>query len=246
MDKDKLSSEKIDYLHTPTRNPFVIVRACWRLVKDLGATKEATIIESQFMRSKWLNKYAGWEKAADRLMPGKFTAEALDALPRMTNLDLDKLLKTCPENSVGYVVATHMKRCGLNPNIFRPSTVTTREEYVAAHITESHDIWHVVTGFGNDEPGEIGVVAFYCAQTGLPIFILLLAIALLNTALFSHDKVSERFDAISEGWQAGKKAKPLYGIDWEAQWQRPIADLRRELNLPELVEAGVGIFEQAA
>ncbi|MGI9265479.1 MAG: Coq4 family protein, partial [Gammaproteobacteria bacterium] len=112
--------------------------------------------------------------------------------------------------------------------------------------TETHDIWHVVSGFGNDEPGEIGLVAFYCAQTGLPIFILLLAIALLNTALYSHDKVGERFDAIGEGWLAGKRAKPLYGIDWSKQWHRPIAELRRDLKLPETVVAGIGIFEEAA
>lgn len=245
MARDRKHDE-VGYIHSQTRNPFVVARAFVRLVRDLGATREATIIESQFMRSRWLKKYAGWRRAADRLMPGEYSQARLDQLPRLPNLDLDELLTTCPPGSVGYVVATHMKRCKLNPNIFRKANVRTREEYVAAHITETHDIWHVVTGFGNDEPGEIGVVAFYCAQTGLPIFILLLAIALLNTALYSHDKVGERFDAISEGWQAGKNAKPLYGIDWEKQWQRPIAELRRELNLPETVTAGVGILEKAA
>jgi ubiquinone biosynthesis protein COQ4 len=242
----KSGQVKIEYIHSQTRNPFRIARACWRLVKDLGATKEATIIESQFMRSKWFKKYAGWERAADRLMPGEHTQEILDQLPRLPNLDLEELLKNCSPGTVGYVVATHMKCCGLNSNIFRPANVRTREEYLAAHLTETHDIWHVVSGFGNDEPGEIGVVAFYCAQTGLPIFILLLAIALLNTALYSHDKVGERFDAISEGWRAGKRAQPLYGINWEEQWQRPINELRQELRLPETVSAGVGIFEVAA
>ena len=236
---------KTEYIHRPTRNPYVVARACLRLVKDLGATREATIIESQFMRSRWLKKYAGWQRAADRLMPGKYTHDDLDSLARLPNLDLEELLETCQPGTVGYVVANHMKRCGLNPNIFRPANVHTREEYVAAHITETHDIWHVVSGFGNDEPGEIGVVAFYCAQTGLPIFILLLAIVLLNTALYSQDKVGERFDAISEGWHAGKRAKPLYGIDWAETWHRPIAELRRELDLPETVQAGMGILEEA-
>ena len=237
---------EVEYIHRQTRNPFVVARACVRLVKDLGAPREATIIESQFMRSRWLKKYAGWGRAADRLMLGEYNQAQLDQLPRLPNLDLDQLLATCPPGSLGYVVASHMKRCKLNPNIFREANVRTREEYVAAHITETHDLWHVVSGFGNDEPGEIGVVAFYCAQTGLPIFILLLAIALLNTALYSHDKVAERFDAISEGWLAGKRAKPLYGIDWAKQWHRPIAQVRRDLHLPERVVAGSGIFEEAA
>jgi ubiquinone biosynthesis protein Coq4 len=139
-----------------------------------------------------------------------------------------------------------MKRCGLNPNIFRPAEVKSLEDYAVVHITETHDIWHVVTGFGNDEPGEIGLVAFYCSHTGASIFVLLLAVMTLNTALFSHDKLHERFDALVEGWNAGKRAQPLFGIDWNTQWHRPIDELRQELKLPASVDAGIGILATAA
>ena len=98
----------------------------------------------------------------------------------------------------------------------------------------------------DDEPGEIGVVAFYCAQTGASIFLLLLSVVMLNTTLFSQHKIAERFDALCEGWQAGKQAKALFGIDWASQWHRPIEEIRRELNLPQEVHAGVGIFAVAA
>ena len=39
-----------DYIHHRTRNPFLIVRAVWRLARDLGATREATILEDVFAR----------------------------------------------------------------------------------------------------------------------------------------------------------------------------------------------------
>ena len=55
-----------------------------------------------------------------------------------------------------------------------------------------------------------------------------------------------RADALVEGWQAGKRARPLFGIDWTTQWQRPIEDVRRELCLPDQVDAGVGILRLAA
>lgn len=246
MDNQRSDGKKVEYIHTRTRNPLRIARAALRLVRDLGATREATILEDAFSRSPWLRRYAGWGRIVERLMPGEWSREKLQALPRLPQLDLEELLATCGPGSLGHVLATHMERCDLNPNIFRPASVETPEDYVIVHITETHDIWHVVSGFGNDEPGEIGLVAFYCSHTGAPIFILLLAVGLLNTALFNHDKTHERFEAIVEGWNAGKRARNLFGIDWTTQWHRPIEEIRRELDLPHRVEAGAGILAEAA
>lgn len=240
------ATQTVEYLHQRTRNPLRIIRALWRLVRDLGATREATILEDVFARSALLKKYARWDLVVAKVMPGELSEQELQQLPRLPRLDLDELMTSCQPGSVGYAVAAHMQHYGLNPNLFHPATVTNAEDYALIHLTETHDIWHVVSGFGNDEPGEIGVVAFCCAQTGASIFLLLLSIMMLNTALFSQHKIVERFDALCEGWQAGKRAKPLFGIDWAAQWHRPIEEMRRELNLPAQVEAGVGIFSRAA
>lgn len=243
---DSSTRPNVDYIHQPTRNPLRIALAITRLVRDLKATRDATILEDAFSRSRWLRKYAGWGRVVEALMPGDWTPQAIQQLPRLTQIDLDELLVTCKPGSVGHAVANHMRIAGLNPNIFRPAKVETAEDYVIAHLTETHDIWHVVTGFGNDEPGEIGLVAFYCAHTRTPIFILLLAIGLLNTALYNHELTSERFEAIVEGWNAGKRARSLFGIDWAAQWQCPIDDFRRAYDLPARVESGIGILPAAA
>lgn len=239
-------SNEFDYIHKRTRNPLLVARAVWRLVKNLGATREATILEDYFSRSPSMKKYSRWDLVGERFLPGKYTEQQLAGLPRLPELDLDELEAMYAQGTVGCTVATHMKCCGLNPNIFRPAEVRSKEDYAVVHITETHDIWHVVTGFGNDEPGEIGVVAFYCSNTGASIFVLLLAAALLNTALFNHDKLAERFDAIVEGWNAGKRARPLFGIDWTTQWHRPIEEVREELGLPMKVQSGVGILADAA
>lgn len=237
--------QKTQYIHRPTRNPYIILRACWRVVRNLGATAEATILEEVFVRSRLMQRFAGWKAVAARVLPNTVTAAELRTLPRLEAIDLDALLAECPEGSLGNVFANHLKSCGLNPNIFEPAVINTTEDYLVTHLMETHDIWHVVTGFGNDEPGEVGVIAFSLAQTGAPIFALLLAIALLNTALFSHGEADERFDALVEGWQAGKRARQLFGIDWRVHWQRDIGEVRRELCLPEDVQAGIGVAAYA-
>ncbi len=238
--------QQIEYIHKRTRNPLMVARAAWRLVRDLGATQEATILEDYFSRASWMKKFSRWDLVGERFLPGEYSDKQLADLPRLPHLDLDELATNCAPGTVGYTVATHMKKCGLNPNIFRPAEVRSKEDYAVVHLTESHDIWHVVTGFGNDEPGEIGVIAFYCSNTGASIFVILLAAALLNTALFNHEKLTERFDALVEGWNAGKQARPLFGIDWSTQWHRPLEDVRQELQLPSTVGAGVGILADAA
>ncbi len=237
---------KREYIHKKTRNPLLVARAAWRLVRDLGATREATILEDYFSRASWMKKYSRWDLVGERFLPGDYSKQQLGDLPRLPHLDLDELETSCAPGTLGHAVATHMKNCGLNPNIFRPAEVRSKEDYAVVHLTESHDIWHAVTGFGNDEPGEIGVIAFYCSNTGASIFVLLLAAALLNTALFNHDKLTDRFDALVEGWNAGKRAQPLFGLDWTAQWHRPIDEVRNELQLPSRVRAGVGILAEAA
>ena len=54
MTSDTRTVQAIEYIHTPTRNPLRVARAAWRLARDLGATREATILEDAFSRSAWL------------------------------------------------------------------------------------------------------------------------------------------------------------------------------------------------
>ena len=54
---------------------------------------------------------------------------------------------------------------------------------------------------------------------------------MLNTLLRSMDDLEPRMNAITRGWLLGRRAKPMFGVDWKGQLSRPLEDLRRELNL---------------
>jgi ubiquinone biosynthesis protein Coq4 len=234
------------YLHQRTRNPFKVVRALWRMTRNLQDTPSVLVLEDVFSRSPILRKLAAWDRVAQRVIPSELRARPLAEWPRMPSLDLQRMRAECPRGSLGYVVATHMNALELNPDLFHPARVRCEEDYVVVHLTESHDIWHVVSGFGNDEPGEFGAVGFILAQTGAPLFVALLAIGFLNTLIFEPHRVVERMEGLSRGWLAGRAAKNLFGIDWPRHWHRPIDELRRELGLPLQVEVGQGILADAA
>ena len=51
----------------------------------------------------------------------------------------------------------------------------TAEDYVATRLREVHDVFHVVTGYGTDDIGELELQWFNCGNLGwgpLPVFVL--------------------------------------------------------------------------
>jgi ubiquinone biosynthesis protein Coq4 len=231
-------------IHKPTRNPFRILRAVWRTLREPSDTKQVTIVEDVFMSSRMLQKYAGWECAAAHLQ-GLNPHLDFQLLPVIHREEPSEDLARCRPGSLGYIFASHIIRKELNPTIFPEREIHSDADAIRAHLTQTHDIWHVVTGFGNDLSGEFGVVAFSCAQTRAPIGTLLLGIGLLNTALFAHASLGERLEAITLGWRMGCNAKLLFGIDWSDYWEMPLETVREQLNIPPDNSVGEGVIKSA-
>jgi ubiquinone biosynthesis protein Coq4 len=124
-----------------------------------------------------------------------------------------------------------MRANGLDPAAIPTLPGADETEFVRAHLYETHDVWHAVTGFRTDVAGELGLQAFYAAQApgGLPW--MLLAMGFLNTALYAMAEREARFEAISRGWEMGRRARPLFGVGWDALWSTPIDEVRRSLGV---------------
>ncbi len=149
--------------------------------------------------------------------------------PRLGNVVLPQLL-TLPENTLGYVYADHMMRNGLTP--LQASLVDSNYQFFLAHIRETHDLWHVVTGCDTSIIGEIQLEAFYVAQLYASRFWLaLLAKNLLKAAVYDIEVAGKYIDAITQGWTMAQRAKPLFGIRWNTLWETPLKDVRTNLNI---------------
>jgi ubiquinone biosynthesis protein Coq4 len=156
------------------------------------------------------------------------------ALARRLRIRLPALstLEELPPGSLGFEFAAVMKRRGLDPaHIPRPRS-DTPERWVVAHIYDTHDIWHIVTGFDTDIEGEVGLVAFYLAQFPNPTHRALLAGAVTRLWLVEPDKTTDRLQAIVAGWTMGRRARSLLGIDWNERWATPVSEIRESLRLP--------------
>jgi ubiquinone biosynthesis protein COQ4 len=140
-------------------------------------------------------------------------------------VDLGELQKL-PVGTLGRTYADHMIASGLDPAALPALPGSDEVGYMRAHLYETHDVWHAVTGWSTDVAGELGLQAFYAAQTpgGLPLA--LIAVGLLNAAFFTPGDRERRFQAVVDGWQMGKRAQPLFGVRWDDLWGRPIDEVR--------------------
>ena len=95
-------------------------------------------------------------------------------------------------------------------------------------MRDTHDIWHVLSGYHRDGLGEACLVAFSFAQTGgLGWALIGLAAALKSL----KDRTQPRARAIWQGYQRGKAAKWLSGEDYETLMNEPLEAARRRLNI---------------
>ncbi len=162
-------------------------------------------------------------------------AAAFADKPRL-RVDLPALSRM-PAGTLGRTFAEHLLANGLDPSAIPTLPDRTDVEFMRAHLYETHDVWHAVTGFGADPAGELGLQAFYAAQTpgGLPF--LLLSVGLLNTAFFAIEDRDRRFEAISQGWRMGRRSRSLFGTRWDELWSRPVAEVRASFAVEPYVEA---------
>lgn len=155
------------------------------------------------------------------------------ALAARKRVDADLAsLEQLPPGTLGFAYAKFMRDNNLVKESIPSLAVVNEGDFIRAHLYETHDMWHAMTGFGPDVAGELGLQAFYAAQIDGPLPAAILAAGLLNTALFSLDDTSPRMEAIVRGWEGGRRAQLLFGYDWSTSFDKPIGVARAEIGLP--------------
>jgi ubiquinone biosynthesis protein COQ4 len=208
---------KIQYLET--------IRGLSTMIRDPGHT------ESVFDIEDGLQNLEAYELAVEYLRRDPVMAEVMkERYLRHGAHDLDTLLKL-PEASLGYHFARHLRDRGFDPDYFRVREVHSDLDYVLMRLRQTHDIWHVITGFDTDPISELGVKAVELAQTRRPMAAVVAAGGVLRFLYKDPEHLGETLSAVSEGYQLGIKAKPLLAQKWEDHWERPLEEWRTMLNV---------------
>ena len=209
------------------RNPVAYARTAWRMARALRDPEQ---LQDILELAAVLAPPTAMTRLVERLMQHASAAEAFVERPRVGFLHLASL-RCLPEGTLGRVYADHLLDNGLDPDALPALEAHTDEEYVRAHMLESHDVWHVLTGFPADVAGELGVQAFSLAQVGSPFALGILAGGLANTLLYAFSERDVRMRAIVRGWLLGRRARLLFGAPWRRMWELPLAEVRQRYGL---------------
>ena len=208
-----------------------MLRSFWRLSQDPNQLGEVFAIADRGSKPEILAETA---RFVSRDPQG---ARALSEGVRLGPVDLLEL-KKLPEGTLGRVFAEHMIDNGLDPRAIPVPTFPAGDvRYVKTHLRETHDIWHVVTGFDTDVAGEIGLQAFYLAQLPSRLSAVLIAMAFVHVATKNIEARDPIMHAVLRGWAIGKQARPFFGFEWAKHWKTPLVEVR------ELLGVDVGLHE---
>jgi ubiquinone biosynthesis protein COQ4 len=139
-------------------------------------------------------------------------------------------LHQLPIDTLGYQYAHHMLSHQLKQLEAQPAN--NEYEFIDIHLRETHDIWHVITGSSVGMLGEIQLQAFCIAQLQLSRFwMALLTKNLLKSLLYDIEVADQYMNALTNGWIMGKAAQPIFGVDWTALWETPIAQVRASFGI---------------
>ena len=156
---------------------------------------------------------------------------AVAAAPMMAPLPELEALRQLPDGTVGREYARLMETHDLDASVLNRDQPDTEEGRVRTHLGLSHDLWHVLTGFGVDVEGELALQAFTATQAPFPLALATISAGLLHVLITRPTDGPQVLDAVSQGWRLGREATGIIGLDWHAWLDRPLDDLRQEVGL---------------
>ena len=144
------------------------------------------------------------------------------------HIDLDALGRL-PEGTLGREYVQFLTSRNLSPEIFQAPRELRDEacRYAAQRVRQTHDLWHVLTGYDTDVIGEIELQAFTYAQLRMP-FSLLVALFGVSRAGSWSPRLLRRIWA---AYRRGRRAEPLLWRAWERRFSAPLSTLRHSLRL---------------
>ncbi|MGB3624916.1 MAG: Coq4 family protein [Henriciella sp.] len=170
-------------------------------------------------------------------------------------LDDHEPLHAMDEGSVGRTYAEFMEREGLTAAGLvaesEKSTSSLRDHeddllWYGNRLRDTHDMFHILTGYGRDALGEASLLGFTHSQHG-GLGVSFIAFMGGRQIAKIAPKSAEIRKVIGEGRRNGKRAKRIIEQDIIALLPRQISEVREELEIeePVLYKRALEIFQDA-
>ena len=170
-------------------------------------------------------------------------------------LDDHAPLKRLPKGTVGRTYVDFMEREGLTAHGLVAESLAQREQHehydddllwYSNRLRDTHDMYHILTGYGRDALGEAALLGFTHSQHGgMGVsFIAYMGGRQISKMAPRDARVKE---VIAEGRRNGKRAHRIIETDIEAILDQPLHEVRERLNIakPALYKRALKVFQDA-
>lgn len=222
----------------PPKNPIRLGEA-WQGIRALIANPDDTVQVFKIIRA--LSGNSG-ERAFQRFLASEHGSKILaEKRSLVSTLNDRESLMAMPAGSFGRAYADFTAREEISPaGLVDASEAVPAEdgpicpdrELFGKRLRDSHDLWHVLTGYGRDLVGEGGLLAFTYGQTRNRGIGFIVAVAYLKAGRV----LPEQRPVIRDGFRRSKKADWLPGADWEALLPLPLDEARAILRIEPVGE----------
>jgi len=214
--------------------PIRAVKAFQALIKD----KEDTSLV--FKIFEWLPSRDFLSRVSDLALSerGEMLRATEPSLPEI--LDDHATLRRTPKGSLAHAYCDFMEAEGLSAaglvaeaeRLGRPKFPDLVEWFIN-RSRDTHDLFHVLTGYGRDALGEQCVLLFTHGQSPSQGHLLIGYAGAANIAKMVKGSKAPVFGAVRQAHRTGKGAPSLMAQPIRALLERPVEQVRADLRIPQ-------------
>lgn len=140
-------------------------------------------------------------------------------------------LRQLPEGTLGLAFTRYYAADGIEPFSY-DFPIVDDVEFLAKRYRETHDIHHIVTGYGTDPVGEIEIQAFYAGNMGLRHSAFISLVSMLSSRAGHNWKLIGFVRKLRAAYHRGKASPMILGIPFDEMWELPVAEIAARYVAP--------------
>lgn len=150
----------------------------------------------------------------------------LDERPTLQGRELDlDALERLPEGTLGHEFVRYFRKNGIEPFV-TAFPIQSDVDYLSKRYRETHDLFHVITGYGTDVTGEMELQAFVLGNLGLRQAILILAYSVpLQLKELGIVNFRPYLARIWAAYMRGRHSREMLSVNYEKLWEQPVSVL---------------------
>jgi ubiquinone biosynthesis protein COQ4 len=216
----------------------------FRAFRKLMADKDDTVQVFEIMQAlNGKSTAKGYRRLISTVSGGKI---AYDRVEIAAVLSDDALIGSFAPGTVGAAYRHFVRSEGLSAEGLAEESRKARGSvpdiqhpiaWFGRRIRDTHDLWHILSGYHRDGLGELSLVAFSYAQTGSLGWAFIAIGGVLQGFKLGHGRRTAKI--VWQAYRNGKKAAWLPGQDFVAMLSEPLDAARARLNIarPTLYDA---------